>query len=207
MPRPNFRACSGERVSQLRRVRSWTRVFFLRSALFVALALTVGNEAARAQAVSHEYQIKAVFLFNFAQFNDWPTNAFTKPDAPFVIGILGSDPFGSLIDDAVRNEQANGHKLVVQRFARLEDVKNCQLLFISQSEVRHLDKIVAGLKGKPILTVSEIDNSAHRGVCVRMHMEKNKIKLRINTDSLKEAHLTMSSQLLRVAEIVSKTKN
>jgi hypothetical protein len=156
----------------------------------------------QAQTVSREYPLKAVFLLNFAQFTDWPTNAFDAPDSPFVIGVLGDDPFGVVLDDAVRDEMVNGRKFIVERYHHVEDIKTCHILFISQSETRRLDKIVAELKGKPILTVSDIDGSAYRGVCVRFITENNKIRLRINTDSLKEADLTMSSKLLRVAEII-----
>ncbi|HSY74834.1 MAG TPA: YfiR family protein [Dongiaceae bacterium] len=162
----------------------------------------IGLNDARSQNVSHEYPLKAVFLLNFAQFTDWPTNAFEKSDSPFVIGILGDDPFGDVLNEAVKDEQANGRKFVVERYARVEDVKNCHILFISQSETRHIGKIVDDLKGKPILTVGDIDGSAYRDVCVRFITENNKIRLRINIDSLKAANLVMSSKLLRVAEVV-----
>ena len=167
------------------------------------LLFCLGLNTARGQTVSHEYPLKAVFLFNFAQFTDWPTNAFEKADSPLVIGVLGNDPFGAVLDDAVRDEILNGRKFVVERYQRVEDIKTCHILFINESETRRLDKIMLALKGKPVLTVSEIDNSAYRGVCVRFITENNKIHLRINTDSLKEAKLVMSSKLLRIAEIVS----
>src|SRR5438874_7448378 len=67
-------------------------------------------------APSKEYQVKAVFLFNFAQFVDWPANAFSGTNAPLVIGVLGEDPFGSFLDETVRGETVNGHPLVVQRY-------------------------------------------------------------------------------------------
>jgi YfiR/HmsC-like len=102
----------------------------------------------------------------------------------------------------VRDEMVNGRKFIVERYHHVEDIKTCHILFISQSETRRLDKIVADLKRKSILTVSDIDDSAYRGVCVRFITENNKIRLRINTDSVKEANLTMSSKLLRVAEII-----
>ena len=156
----------------------------------------------QAQTISREYPLKAVFLLNFAQFTDWPTNAFDRADSPFVIGVLGNDPFGDVLEETVRTENWNDRKFVVQRFRRVEEVANCQILFISQSETRRLKEDLAGLKGRPILTVSEIENPAYHGACVRFITENNKIRLRINIDSLKEANLTMSSQLLRVAEIV-----
>jgi YfiR/HmsC-like len=178
------------------------RACFFIFGLWLAL-FCLGLNAARGQTVSREYPLKAVFLFNFAQFTDWPTNAFDASDSRFVIGVLGDDPFGQVLDDAVRGETVNGRKFVVERYQRVEDIKTCHILFISESETRRLDKIVSDLNGKPILTVSDIDNSAYRGVCVRFLTENNKIHLRINLDSLKDANLVMSSKLLRVSETIS----
>jgi len=168
---------------------------------FVVVLFGLGLNAARSQTVSHEYPLKAVFLLNFAQFTGWPTNAFATPDSPLIIGVLGDDPFGAVLDDAVRDETVNGRKFVVERYRHIEDIKTCHILFISQPETRRLDKIVAALKGKPVLTVSEIANSASR-VCVQFVTENNKIRFRINLDSLEAANLTMSSKLLRLAEIM-----
>ena len=184
------------------KIRERGRVGFFIFGLWLML-FGLDLNAARGQTVSHEYPLKAVFLFNFAQFTDWPTNAFDKPDSPLVIGVLGDDPFGALLDDAVRGEIVNGRKFIVERYQSVQDIKTCHILFISQSETSRLDKIVAELKGKPILTASDIDNSAYRGVCVRFITENNKIHLRINMDSLKDANLAMSSKLLRVSEIIS----
>jgi hypothetical protein len=190
-----------ERFCPFSRFRERRRAGFFVFALWLLL-LGLGLNEARSQTVSREYPLKAVFLLNFAQFTDWPTNAFDAPDSPFVIGVLGDDPFGDVLDEAVKDEQVAGRKFVVERYARVEDVKNCHILFISQPETRRLDKILDDLKGKPILTVSDIENSDYRGVCVRFITENNKIRLRINTDSLKAANLVMSSKLLRVAEVV-----
>ena len=163
--------------------------------------LVLGRNPAGGQTVSHEYPLKAVFLLNFAQFTDWPTNAFDQPDSPLVIGVLGKDPFGSVLDDAIKDETVRGRKFVVERYQHVTDIKACHILFISQSEAAHLDKILPPLNGKPVLTVSDIPGSAARGICVRFVTEDNKIRLRIDLDSLNAANLTMSSQLLRLAEI------
>jgi hypothetical protein len=170
--------------------------------LWLLVAGLSAANTSRAQSVSHEYQLKAVFLLNFAHLTDWPTNALTDPGAPFVIGILGGDPFGGDLDGAIRGEYWNGHPVVVQRYPRREDLQNCQILFISQPPSRQLPAILAGLKGKPVLTVTDLDSPAADAVGVQFRTENNKIRFRINLGSLQDAGLTMSSKLLRVAEIV-----
>jgi hypothetical protein len=152
-------------------------------------------------ASAAEYQVKAVFLFHFAEFVEWPGNAFPDGNAPLVIGVLGQDPFGGYLDETVRGERANNRQLVVQRFRSVEDVKNCHVLFISRSEADRLDQIVVRLKYRKILTV--YDGASGSGVIIRFVTEQNKIKLRINVQAAKAANLTISSKLLRLAELGS----
>ena len=117
-------------------------------------------EPARALAAPSEYQVKAVFLFNFAQFVDWPAEAFPRPDAPFVIGILGEDPFGAQLDDVVRGETVNKRPLVIERYRSVAEIRNCNILFIGGNEGGHLDEILMALKGRSILTVGDADAAA-----------------------------------------------
>jgi hypothetical protein len=152
-----------------------------------------------------EYQVKAVFVFNFSHFVEWPSQAFTAPDEPFVIGILGDDPFGSRLDEAVRGEVINSHPLVVHRFHDVDEIANCQLLFIDRSESAQLGPILAALDHRSILTVSEVEGASERGVMIQFVTDHNRIRLRINVDSARAAGLTISSNLLRPAEIVGKT--
>src|SRR5689334_16419660 len=85
-------------------------------------------------AVTPEYQLKAVFLFNFTQFVEWPPQAFADANSPLVIGVLGDDPFGAYLDETVRGETVNGRPLTVQRYASVEEASKCHVLFISHSE-------------------------------------------------------------------------
>jgi hypothetical protein len=149
-----------------------------------------------------ENQVQAVFLFNFSRFVEWPPQAFAAPNDPFVIGIVGSDPFGVRLDEAVRNEQINGHPLTVRRFRSISDVDNCQILFIDRSEIGRLGQILAALDHRSTLTVSQAEGAAQRGVMIQFATENSRIRLRINVESARAAGLTISSKLLRPAEIV-----
>ena len=149
-----------------------------------------------------EVQVQAVFLYNFSRFVEWPAQTFSAPGDPFVIGILGSDPFGARLDEAVRNEQINGHPLTVRRFRNVGEVDNCQILFVDRSEVARLGQILAALDHRSTLTVSQADGTAQRGVMIQFATENNRIRLRINVASARASGLTISSKLLRPAEIV-----
>jgi hypothetical protein len=153
-----------------------------------------------------EYQVKAVFLYNFTQFVEWPATTFETANSPIVIGVLGKDPFGSFLDETIQEENVNGHPLRVTRFSKVEDVKDCHILFISDSEQDHLKKILEKFRSQPILTVSDMNNFARQGGIIRFVTEERKTRLRINIEAARLANLTISSKLLRLAEIVPEEK-
>jgi hypothetical protein len=174
-----------------------------RLGVLIACAL-MAQSASPAEAPS-EYQVKAVFLFNFSRFVDWPPRSLNSPTEPFVIGVLGADPFSSLLDEAVRNEHVSGHPLIVKRFNRLDELGDCQILFIDRSESSRLDGILKTLDHRSILTVSEIDGAAQHGVMVEFVTSNNRIGLKIDVDAARAAGLSISSKLLRLADIVNPT--
>lgn len=153
-----------------------------------------------AQGAAPEYQVKAVFLFHLAQFVDWPPRAFPDPQSPLIIGVLGDDPFGPYLDETFRGEKVNNRSLQLQRYRRPADIRSCHVLFVSRSETDRLDQILAGLRGRSILTVSDQDNFINRGGMIGLVTERGKLRLRINLNAVRAANLTVSSKLLRLAE-------
>lgn len=168
----------------------------------LATAQLIRPVVAQEPATPTEYQLKAVFLFNFAQFVAWPDSAFATPDAPLVIGILGPDPFGAYLDETVRGEMVNGHPLVIRRFRGPADVTICHVLFVGSADRQRLEAILTELGTRPILTVGEWDGFARGGGMIGFVTDRNRIRLRINRQAAEAASLTLSSRLLRPAEIV-----
>ena len=171
------------------------------------LPLILGGLDASAQtAVSKEYQVKAVFLFNFAQFVEWPPSAFADASSPIVIGILGENPFGAYLDETVHGEKVGNRPVEVQRYRTLDEIKTCHIVFISRSEANHLEQILVSLKDRSLLIVGDGDDFAQRGGMIRLATVQNKIRLIINVDAAQVANLTISSKLLRSAELVTASK-
>jgi hypothetical protein len=170
--------------------------------LYGALGLMGLVRSAGGTEAPTEYQVKAVFLYNFSHFVEWPPQAFSASNIPFVIGILGGDPFGDRLDEAVRGEQIDQHPLVIRRMRNIGELGDCQILYIDRSEGARLPQILAALDHRRTLTVSDVEGASERGVMIQFTTESNRIRLRINVESARAAGLTISSKLLRPAEIV-----
>jgi YfiR/HmsC-like len=177
----------------------------LRCAHFLALLILalLPTGGSLAQVSAPEYQLKALFLFNFTQFVEWPPEALASPDAPLVICVLGQDPFGAYLDDAVRDERVRGHPLRAKRALRLQEVDGCHVLFVSGSESDQFKRILSYVKGRSILTVGDRDGFVSAGGVIRLVTIDNKIRLRINPEAARAANLVISSKLLRPAQMVA----
>jgi hypothetical protein len=172
--------------------------------LGAGLALSCGAATFAAEpAASPEYQLKAVYLFNFAQFTQWPPNAFESRDAPFVIGILGNDPFAGALEEAVKGETIAGHSISIRHFARPEEAQACHILFVDAAARANLDRFLAIAKARPILTVSDIPGFARRGGTIGFYFDGAKLRFEINQAEAQRNGLQLSSQLLKLARIVS----
>ena len=176
-----------------------------RAAAIVALLLALAAPPGRAQTPSAptEYQVKAVFLFNFSQFVDWPAASFANGRSPLIIGVLGDDPFGATLDEIVRGETVNGRPLAVRRYESIEQVDDCHILFVDRSQAGQLDAVVAALKERSVLTVGDFEGFTRHGGIIRFVTVANKIRLRVNLAAAQQAKLTISSKLLRPAQIVA----
>lgn len=173
--------------------------------VWIALFTTCGVSAESTPPA--EYQLKAVFLFNFAQFVDWPARCFRNPDDPLVIGVLGDDPFGSYLDELVRDEKVGNRGLQVRRFRRGEEIGTCHILFVSASESQGLESALQHLRGRSILTVSDLESFNRHGGIVRFVVEGGKIRLRINLAAAKACELNISSKILRPSTVVTEGRD
>jgi len=172
--------------------------------LFAATLLTPGRMHLNAQTNSGragEYQVKAAFLYNFAKFVEWPPDALPNEHSPIVIGILGEDPFGHVLDETVLGKSVNGHELQVTRAKAVQDLKGCQIIFVSSSERKRLPEILANLRGADVLTVGDTEGFAPSGGIIQFTLRENRVRLMVNVEAAERARLKISSRLLALAEI------
>jgi len=171
-----------------------TRAF--RAALWILL----GTLPSTGQERPVEYQVKAAFLYNFAKFIDWPSQAFPARDSAFTI-CLADYPLQGALEKAVQGETWNGRPLLVKQIDSGSDVRGCQVVYISQSAAQWMEILMAAAN-EPVLTVGERADFIAAGGIIRFTESGHRIRFEINPDAADRASLRVSSRLLRLADIV-----
>jgi len=154
------------------------------------------------EATEREYAIKAAFLYHFASYVTWPPGAPMGAGKALVIGVLGADPFGAMLDELAKAKSVDGRQVVVRRFHTVDDCTPCHILFISASEAERLGPVLQKLGGSPTLLAADTQTAAARGVHVNFFIESNKVRFEVNAGAAQRAGLKISSKLLRLARIV-----
>jgi hypothetical protein len=174
----------------------------LRRAMGMAVAAFLFLPGTPSRAVAGganlEYQVKAVFLFNFAKFVDWPGSAFSGPDAPIVIGVVGQSPFGDSLETAIKGETVKGRKLVLRQLSDGSDLTNCHILFISRSERDRIPRLLAKLGTAPVLTVADSEGFTDRGGMINFVLQDKNIRFEIDPEAAERAGLKISARLLKL---------
>ena len=150
-------------------------------------------------SMTAEYEVKAGFLYNFGKFVRWPQEELRDSTAPFLLCILGEDPFGRLIDQMVAGRSVQDRRLAVKRMNSAVEASRCHVLFISRSERANLDRILKTIDGKSVLIVSEIDDFLERGGIINFRLDRKNVRFDINVAAAERRKLKISSQLLRHA--------
>lgn len=174
--------------------------------IFIALAALwlapKQNCRASASEPTREHAVKAAFIYNFAQFTQWPADAFPSEDSPLILGIIGeSSPIEAALQQAVAGKTVNRHPIAVKHLNAVSEVPSTHLLVIPGAGDAHLEEIFKQVADRPIMTVGESDFFPWSGGTIRFITEENKVRFEINPDSAEKAHLKISSKLMKLARI------
>jgi hypothetical protein len=154
--------------------------------------------------VAEEYHVKAAFLYNFARFVEWPSTAFRNQQDPFVVCVLGADPFGSALEETLGGKQIDGRAFRIARISEAPQANACQILFIGFPDRKRMAAAIAALPARGVLTIGETDGFIAAGGIVNLTLREGHVGFQVNQRAAERADLQISSRLLSLAQAVDR---
>jgi len=170
-------------------------------ALLLAVHFPPAERSSCASQSPTEYQVKAAYLYNFLKFVEWPLDSPPDPRGNWVIGFVGDTPVGDELTHLFDGKNVLGRNLQVRRFQPADDIRACNILFISESEKKRLPSILASLRGSSVLTVADMENFVGAGGMVQFVVEDARVRMSIDVGATSRARLKVSSKLLSLARV------
>ena len=155
----------------------------------------------------NEYQVKAFFLYNFARYVEWPAETFKAANDPIVICILGQNPFGGALEQAVAGKVLGTRSFAVRQISDTPPGSSCHILFVNSSERRRFRSMAGRLKGSAVLSVGETPGFTADGGVINFKLENGKVRFEIDVEAAGREHLRISSKLLSLAQIAKKAED
>lgn len=172
------------------------RIFLFVAGLMVICCIATSVAVA---AGPTENAVKVAYLYNFAQFVDWPPDTWTANDETLNICILGVNPFGRALD-SIRGKTIKKREVSVVQIDTAAEADQCQILFVSQSERQQILHIIEQVDRKPVLTISDMTNFVQSGGMIGLFTDEGRVQFEINKPAAEQAGLTISSHVLRLAK-------
>lgn len=167
----------------------------------LVLALLPLPSLSIAEPQAQEYAVKAAYLYNFAKFVEWPSQAFATARSPLTLCLIGENPFGGALQ-TLASKTVRERRLTIRDLRDPEAAANCQMVFISASEQETLDYTLARFADKPVLTVSDIRGFAAAGGMIGLVNMGQRIHFEVNIPAVRQADLAISSHLLKLARVI-----
>jgi hypothetical protein len=153
-----------------------------------------------------EYQVKALFIYNFINFVDWPAGSSFDSSPTVNVCVIGEDPFGEALND-IRSETVKGKRLAIRFYRSYDEPEGCHLLFIPASEKNHMGRILRSISDKSVLTVADTEESVRQGAVIGFFIEQKRVRFAVNLEAARRAGLKISAKLLKLAKIIKSTEN
>ena len=177
------------------------------SAAVIWLALCAALPALAQESTTQQYKNKATFLAAFPSFVEWPESVFPSTESPFVICVRGDFSFGTSLAELARGKSPRGRRVEVRWVHTDQQLRSCQIAFISRSEQKHYAKLLQALEGAWVLTVGETDDFLAAGGAISLSAGPEALQFEVNLTATEAAHLKISSRLLALARrVMSRTE-
>ena len=157
----------------------------------------------QALAQPSDLAVKAAFLTKFPAYLDWPAAGRPGAGAPFSICVVGTDPFGRLLDSAASGQQVGGHPIRLRRHAGAAGTGGCQIAFVQGTGAVGTAALLQGLTGKPILTVTDGRAGPQQGM-IHFTVQQGRVRFTIDQAAAQRSRLEINSRLLAIAVSVKR---
>jgi hypothetical protein len=170
--------------------------------MFVLVAAAACLAMAAEDPASLEQRVKAAFLYQFAGYVEWPSQAFAQADTPVTIAVMGAEALAGELKQLSAGRTVGGRPVAVKQVRPGESLAGIHILFIADSESGRVAQLAQPPKPRPMLTVTESAGALSQGSMINFIIVDRRVRFEVGLDSAEKSGLRLSSRLLAVAQQV-----
>ena len=193
---------AANRVLPCGRIQGRARILRWASLIALLFFLRLPSSATGEELVTRDpIKVEAAFLRNFARYVTWPAHTFTSDRSPWSVCILGSDPFGEVLEKTFEGRTEQGRSFKIFRAETLDELPSCQIVFVAYPDAVRRRAALAGLEKRPVLTMGDAPGFLREGGIIRFHVS-DRVEMSVNLDQARSASLKIQTKMLEVSREV-----
>ncbi len=142
-------------------------------------------------------RIKAAYVYNFAKFVEMAG----VDEKSIRLCVLGKDDLnGAML--SLNRRMAQGREIQVRKDVPLDQIKDCAMAFVGDSDVRLLSTVARQLGNSQVLLVSDARQAMDLGAHLSLIFNEDRVEFDVNLLNLQKSNIKASSQMLKLARVV-----
>jgi hypothetical protein len=151
-----------------------------------------------------EYELKAAFVYNFMQFTEWPPHSPGHRSTTLNLCVSASSPLSSALY-GLNGRTVKGKRVAVNFVGRYDALPDCHVLFLDAADKPRLVQIRKAIADAAVMTISDEAEIIRDGVVIGLGLlDDNRMGFHVNLQAMHQAHLAISSKLLRLSQPLSR---
>ncbi|HFB64254.1 MAG TPA: YfiR family protein [Aeromonadales bacterium] len=150
---------------------------------------------------SNIHALKSLFLFNFVNYVEWPSQLFKHKNSPITYCVSGNLRVFKNLRSVLNDEYYKKRKLIVRELKSDAEMHGCHIVFFGAADKYQTESILKLLARQHVLTVGEDTDFLKKGGMINLDYDKNHVVIEIDLENVKQGQLSISSKLLRLSKV------
>jgi hypothetical protein len=167
---------------------------YLKMLLTFLLLLLLSNKS-----YSQEEKFKALFIYNFTKYIEWPAEMGGEN---FSIAVLGNMELAKQLSDISGKMKIGNKKMNVIICKSIDEIPICQIVYFGTSRTDEIATFVAKVKGNKVLIIGDKDKACQKGACINFSKRNGNLNYDISKLNMEGANLKFNSTLTALGNAV-----
>ncbi len=146
-------------------------------------------------------KIKAVFIYNFTKYIEWPAD---YQEGDFTIAILGdNESLYKELSNMSKVKKVANRPFTIKAISNPSEIGKSHIVYIPKDNSSLVAKALSTVKGKSTLIVTESTGYAKKGATINFMIAGGRQKFELNKSTAQQHNLKVSSTLESIAVLVN----
>ena len=159
----------------------------------------LGLLALCATTKAQDEKFKALFMYNFTKYIEWPQ---AKQSGDFVIGVIGNSAIVGELETIAQKKTVGAQTIKVKQISSADDVTKLHIVYVTEDKSGEAAALAGKVKGKGVVLITDKPGFAKSTSGINYIKKDGKPNFEVSSTHLNEEGVKVSAQLMALGTAV-----